>query len=255
MLPGATPEVLIGPCAGSDRARYAATMTLSANAPNDPRRRVERLRQRLATLRAHAPRALIDSGPMPAVRYTQRAEALGTLFKHLTAGAIWLTAIIVILHELEVAPATVVIGAGFLGVAIALGAQDLLRDSIAGFFILLDDRFGVGNRSQHRGKAVIDVDLPAGLRLAETLDRIAKALHDLHDDPDVGVFVLEEPQILGVETLTRDGQTIRLAVHTAAAKQAEVARAVRARVTHRVRTVNARTRCGSHRRIVSSTRA
>ena len=230
-----------------------------------------RVRERFVVLRAHAPRALIDSGPMPAVRYAQRAEALGTLCKHLTTAAIWITAAILILHDLQVALVTIVTGAGFLGVAVALGAQDVLRDYIAGFFILLDDRFGVGdrveagdivgdieemtlrwtrirdpngtewyvpngrlqevgNRSQHRGKAVIDVDLPSGLRLAGALDRIAKALHDLEDDPDVGTFVLEEPQILGVETLRRDGPTIRITVLTAAAKQAEVARAVRARV-------------------------
>jgi small-conductance mechanosensitive channel len=230
-----------------------------------------RLRDRLAVLRSHAPRALIDSAPIPAVRYTQRSEALGTLYKQLIAGAIWLTAVILILRELHVALATVVTGAGFLGVAVALGAQDLLRDYVAGFFILLDDRFGigdrveagdmvgdveevtlrwtrirdahgtewyvpngrlqeVGNRSQHRGKAVIDVDLPSGLRLADALDRIAKALHDLHDDPDIGRYVLEDPQMLGVETLSREGPTVRLAVHTTAAKQAEVARAVRARI-------------------------
>jgi hypothetical protein len=57
-----------------------------------------RVRERLAVLRVHAPRALIDSGPTPAVRYTQRAEALGTLCKHLSADAIWLTAVILILH-------------------------------------------------------------------------------------------------------------------------------------------------------------
>jgi moderate conductance mechanosensitive channel len=253
-----------------------AAVVLSRVIPRLVRRLVRRLldarvRERLALLRSHAPRALIDSGPVPAVRYTQRAEALGTLYKHLTTGAIWLTAGIVILHDLRVAPVTVVTGAGFLGVAVALGAQDLLRDYIAGFFILLDDRFGVGdrveavdvvgdieemtlrwtrirdahgtewyvpngrlqevgNRSQHRGQAVIDVDLPPGLLLADALERIAGALNDLYDDPDVGRFVLEKPQILGVESLTREGPTIRLAVHTTAARQAEVARAVRARV-------------------------
>jgi moderate conductance mechanosensitive channel len=230
-----------------------------------------RLRQRFAILRQHAPRALMASGPTPTVRYEQRAEALGTLTKHLTAGLIWLVAVVVCLHGLHVALATVVTGAGFLGVAISLGAQDLLRDYIAGFFMLLDDRFGVGdrieagelvgdieemtlrwtrirdangtewyvpnarlqeigNRSQHRGKAIIDVDLPAGLRLDDALERIDKSMRGLCDDPKVGTFVLEHPQILGVERLDRAGPTIRLAVHTTAAKQADVARVVRARV-------------------------
>lgn len=249
---------------------------LSRVLPRLVRRTVRRLlatreHPRLAALRSHAPKALVDSGATPTVRYMQRAEALGTLYGQLTAGAIWLTAAILILHSLQVALATVVTGAGFLGVAIALGAQDLLRDYVAGFFILLDDRFGVGdrieagdmvgdieqmtlrwtrirdirgtewyvpngrlqevgNRSQHRGKAVIDIELPSGLRLADALDRMAKALQDLPDDPEIGRYVLEEPQILGVETLSREGPTIRVAAHTTAARQAEVARAIRARV-------------------------
>ena len=105
-----------------------------------------RVRQRFAALRAHAPRTLVDSGPTPSVRYAQRAEALGTLAKHLTSFTIWVTAAMLILHDLDVALVTLVTGAGFLGVAIALGAQDLLRDYTAGFFMLLDDRFGLGDR-------------------------------------------------------------------------------------------------------------
>ena len=63
-----------------------------------------------------------------------------------TSFTIWVTAAMLILHDLDVALVTLVTGAGFLGVAIALGAQDLLRDYTAGFFMLLDDRFGLGDR-------------------------------------------------------------------------------------------------------------
>ena len=230
-----------------------------------------RVRSRLAVFRTHTPRAFLDSGATPAARYAQRAEALSALGKHLTAGAIWLVAVILVLRELHVALVTVVTGAGFLGVAVALGAQDLLRDYVAGFFMLLDDRFGVGdrvelggvvgdieevtlrwtrvrdtrgtewyvpsgqlqqvgNRSQHRDRALIDVDLRPDVHLADTFERIAQALQDLRDDPDIGSFVLEEPHILGVEALTRYGPTVRISVHTMATKQAEVSRAVLARV-------------------------
>jgi small conductance mechanosensitive channel len=36
-------------------------------------------------------------------------------------------------------------GAGILGLAISFGAQSLVKDIIAGFFILLEDQFGVGD--------------------------------------------------------------------------------------------------------------
>src|SRR5262252_3767548 len=37
-------------------------------------------------------------------------------------------------------------GAGVVGLAIGLGAKSLIQDVIAGFFILLEDHFGVGDR-------------------------------------------------------------------------------------------------------------
>ena len=37
-------------------------------------------------------------------------------------------------------------GAGVVGLAVGLGAKSLIRDIIAGFFILLEDHFGVGDR-------------------------------------------------------------------------------------------------------------
>jgi small conductance mechanosensitive channel len=252
-----------------------AAVVCSRLLPRLVRRAVRRLdgrfRERLGVLRERAPHMLVDSGPVPTARYTQRAEALGTLYKQLLTLLIWVVAVIWILHVLGVTPAALVTGAGFLGVAVALGAQDLLRDCTAGFFFLVDDRFGVGdhveaggiegdieemtlrwtrvrdthgtewyvpnrkleeigNRSQHHGKAVIDVDVPTGVRLADACDRISKSVRDLRDDPDVGPFVLEAPQILGVEAMTRDGVTIRLAVRTRPARQADVARVIRYRV-------------------------
>src|SRR5512147_1672903 len=75
-----------------------------------------RVRRRLAAWREHTPRAFVDSAPVPSARYTQRAEALGTLYQQLLTGLIWVVAAILILRVLGVAPATVVTGAGFLGV-------------------------------------------------------------------------------------------------------------------------------------------
>ncbi|MGZ4691000.1 MAG: mechanosensitive ion channel family protein [Acidimicrobiia bacterium] len=124
---------------------------LSHFVPRVARRVVKRLldsqmRRRLALLGARAPRPLRDSQPVPIERQHQRAEAIGTLVKGLSSATIWAVAIALILRELNVALATVVAGAGFLGVAIAFGAQNLIRDYVAGFFILLDDRYGVGDR-------------------------------------------------------------------------------------------------------------
>jgi moderate conductance mechanosensitive channel len=126
---------------------------LSRFVPRVARRIVRRLldsqmRRRLALLGARAPRPLRDSQPVPIERQHQRAQAIGTLVKGLSSAIIWAIATVLILHELNVELATLVAGAGFLGLAVAFGAQNLIRDYVAGFFILLDDRYGVGDRVQ-----------------------------------------------------------------------------------------------------------
>lgn len=244
--------------------------------PRLVRRLVRRLldsqmQRKLAVLRAHAPRALVDSRPVPAIRYSQRADAIGTLFRHLSSAVIWLTAVVLILHELDVSLATLVTGAGFLGLAVAFGAQHVIRDYLAGVFILLDDRYGVGDRveagsligdveevsvrwtrirdlegtdwyvpngrmeevgnhSQHRGKAVVDVPVPVQLPLMAAVERITRAIEGLRDDEVVGAWVLEDPHVLGVEAMSAETATVRVAVLTQRLKQAEVARTLRARI-------------------------
>jgi small conductance mechanosensitive channel len=246
---------------------------LSRFLPRIARRVVRRLldsqmRRRLVIFGARAPRPLRDSQPVPLERQHQRAEAIGTLVKGLFFAAIWATASVLVLHELHVALATVVTGAGFLGLAVAFGAQDLIRDYLSGLFILLDDRYGVGdrvragslegaveevtlrwtrvrdfegtewyvpnsrmaevgNRSLHEGRAIIDVEIPPSLPLSGALARIDDAIEALHRDEEVGSLVLEEPHVLGVETLGVGTATVRVAVVTPPHRQADVARALR----------------------------
>ena len=50
-----------------------------------------------------------------------------------------------ILHELGFDIRPILASAGILGVAFSLGAQNLMKDVINGFFILLEDQFGVGD--------------------------------------------------------------------------------------------------------------
>lgn len=65
----------------------------------------------------------------------------------LTAGVvvIWTVSILVILGNLNVSLAPLLASAGVAGVALGFGAQSLVRDTLTGFFILLENQFGVGD--------------------------------------------------------------------------------------------------------------
>jgi small conductance mechanosensitive channel len=56
---------------------------------------------------------------------------------------------------------------------------------------------------------------------------------ELTDDPDFGPDVIEELDLLGIETLTADGVVLRVAAKTAPTKQAVVARELRRRIKAR----------------------
>jgi small conductance mechanosensitive channel len=61
------------------------------------------------------------------------------------------TAIMMILTELGVAITPVLASVGFVGLAFGLGAQTLVKDMIAGLFILLEDHYTVGDVAEIGG--------------------------------------------------------------------------------------------------------
>jgi small conductance mechanosensitive channel len=60
-------------------------------------------------------------------------------------GVVWGTAVITIISELGVNIGGVIATATVIGGAVAFGAQTLIRDIIAGLFVLAEDQYGVGD--------------------------------------------------------------------------------------------------------------
>ncbi len=76
----------------------------------------------------------------------QRAKTLGQTLRSLAAALVWTGAIVHVLDTLlNLDVKAILAGAGILGVALGFGAQTLVRDLIAGFFVLAEDQFGVGD--------------------------------------------------------------------------------------------------------------
>lgn len=78
-------------------------------------------------------------------RQRERAHTAGTVLKSVTNTLIALIAASTILSEAGMDLAPLIASAGVLGVAVGLGAQTLIRDFIAGLFMLLEDQYGVGD--------------------------------------------------------------------------------------------------------------
>ncbi len=89
--------------------------------------------------------SLLDTGPVPTIRRQQRARTMGSVLRSIVALIIWFTAFVMILDSLDVNFGPLLASAGVLGVALGFGAQSLVRDFLAGFFMLVEDQFGVGD--------------------------------------------------------------------------------------------------------------
>ncbi|MQA33789.1 mechanosensitive ion channel family protein [Modestobacter roseus] len=86
-----------------------------------------------------------DGLELIAARRTQRAEAIGSVLRSFASFVVLGIAIVLVLGELGVNLAPILASAGVIGVALGFGAQNLVKDFIAGIGIILEDQYGVGD--------------------------------------------------------------------------------------------------------------
>ena len=58
---------------------------------------------------------------------------------------IWVIALITVLGELGIDLGPIIAGAGIAGVALGFGAQSIVKDFLAGLFVLVEDQYGIGD--------------------------------------------------------------------------------------------------------------
>ncbi len=71
----------------------------------------------------------------------QQSLTLIPIIKSLLQYGIYFIAFVLILRSLDINPLPLLAGAGILGIVVGLGAQPLINDIVAGFFILFEDLF------------------------------------------------------------------------------------------------------------------
>jgi moderate conductance mechanosensitive channel len=85
--------------------------------------------------------------------WQRRAATLGGILSSTVTTVVGFVAILMLLRELSVDVVPILTGAGIAGLAIGFGAQYLVRDVIAGFFLILEDQVRVGDNARINGVA------------------------------------------------------------------------------------------------------
>jgi len=203
-------------------------------------------------------------------RASQRAKTLGTTMASIFGFIIWFIALLLCLSELSINLGPILAGAGILGIALGFGAQSLVRDFLAGIFIVVEDQYGVGDivnvgeaqgvveevtlrSTKLRGLngtmwhvpngeikragnlsqywARVILDVPIAYDAdVRTASTVIKEAADAIWHDHENTDILEEPQVWGVEDFGNDSIAIRLVVKTLPATQFDVARELRASI-------------------------
>ncbi|WP_432979269.1 mechanosensitive ion channel family protein [Dactylosporangium sp. CA-233914] len=207
----------------------------------------------------------------PSERRGQRARALGSVLRSITSAVVFSIATMLVLGEIGINLGPLLASAGIAGLAIGFGAQNLVKDFIAGLFMLLEDQYGVGDMvdvgetsgtveavglrittirdgagvvwyvrngeivrvgNKSQGWAVVNIDVPVGfVAIDQATAVLQEAAQAFAEDPDFADDFMDPPKVLGVEQLTADGAVLRTTVKTSNEAQWRVGRELRRRLS------------------------
>ncbi|HEX3926463.1 MAG TPA: mechanosensitive ion channel family protein [Gemmatimonadales bacterium] len=119
----------------------------------------------------------------------QRAQTVAQLLRSAGFAVILFLAVFSTLQTFQVNVTPFLEGAGFLGLAVSFGAQSLVKDYFAGFFILFENQFVVGDWIDVAGKA-------------GTVERMTLRIVTLRDT-DGTIHIVPNGQIATVSNKTR----------------------------------------------------
>jgi small conductance mechanosensitive channel len=197
-------------------------------------------------------------------------QTLSAIFRGVSQSIILFIGLMVLLQQLRVDITPILASAGVVGIAVGFGAQSLIKDLFAGFLILLEDQFNVGDTVKigdvsgvveqltlraTRVRGALDGSLttiPNGaistvsnfskdwsravldveVDYAEDVDRALGVLLETAQQmrADKPLLIIEDPEMKGVDRLSHGAITLRLTAKTAANRQNEVARELRRRL-------------------------
>jgi small-conductance mechanosensitive channel len=212
-----------------------------------------------------------EEGQFIPERRRQRAEAIGSVLRSFVTAVVFTMAALLIFGELGFNLGPLLASAGIVGVALGFGAQSLVKDLIAGLFMLLEDQYGVGDTvdvgeavgvvetvglrittirdmrgvlwyirngeivrvgNKSQGWALVVIDIPIGfVNSEEAIGVLKRAAQTVAESAEHKNEFLEPPDVVGVEQLTVDGAVIRTIAKTTADGQPVLQRELRRALT------------------------
>ncbi len=161
-------------------------------------RAVNRLAARQTDASGRRPGSVLDSALDSALarsgeRRAQRAQALGSVLRSAVTIVVFTVALFMILGQLGVQLGPILASAGIVGVALGFGAQNLVKDFLAGIFVVIEDQYGVGD--------FIDSGLASG-----TVEEVGLRITKLRDPSGV-IWYVRNGEIVRVGNKTRGRAT------------------------------------------------
>ncbi|GAA2175747.1 hypothetical protein GCM10009784_19400 [Arthrobacter parietis] len=101
-------------------------------------------------------------------RRMQRAETIGALLRSTTAVTIAIIALMTAIEQLGVNIGPILASVGIVGIAIGFGAREVIRDAFLGFFITIEDQYGIGDVIEVGD--TVGVVQSVGLRITRMVD-------------------------------------------------------------------------------------
>ena len=195
----------------------------------------------------------------------KRVETLIRLIRQAALIVLWVTTILILLKEIGIDVGPILASAGIVGLAVGFGAQNLVRDFIAGFFFILENQVRVGDVAIVNGtgglvervnfRTIVLRDLGGivhifpngtvstlsnltndwsayvfdiGVAYKENTDKVIEVMNrvgsEMKQDEILGFFMLEEPEIFGVDKFDNSAVIIKGRIKTKPIRQWQVGR-------------------------------
>jgi small conductance mechanosensitive channel len=205
------------------------------------------------------------------VRHVQRTQTMGALLKSITTFVVLGITALTVLSLVGIPLGPMLASASVGGVALAFGAQSLVKDFLSGVFMIVEDQYGVGdvidtgevvgtvenvslrvtqlrdaggmtwyvrngeivrigNKTQGWSTAIVDIPVAYDQDVEKAISVIRDVVSVMDDDDAFKDILLEEPNVVGVESIANGAITIRVIAKTIANEQFGVQREIRERV-------------------------